>query len=79
MNAASLWGGEGDRTLTGGRLPIHTHAAAPLYIQPLFADQDLWHDHCRDCLDAPEHIARGGVVAYEFADSIVLFASEPRA
>ena len=78
VTAAHTWGGEGTYTLTGGHLPRHVSAPAPHYIQPLFASDELWHDHYRDCLDAPAHIARGGVVACQLSDSIVLFASEPR-
>ena len=78
MSAARLWGGEGTRTRTGGRLPTSVSAPAPHYLHPVFSSEDWWHEASADCIDAPTHIARGGVVAYELSEGPLMFASEPR-
>jgi len=73
-----LWGGEGSYTRTGGQRPSMVNAPAPIYAYPLCSSNELWCDTSHDCLDAPDHIARGGVIAYEFGTDTVMFASEPR-
>jgi hypothetical protein len=76
--SAALWGGEGNWTRTGATRPRNVAAPAPDYLAPMFASDELWHEAHADCLDAPEHIARGGVKLYEFDSGPMLFASEPR-
>jgi len=75
---ARMWGGEGTRTLTGGQRPMNVPQPEPGIIHPLFASDDWWHECRHDSLDAPDFIARGGVVGFPSPGGTVMFASERR-
>ena len=76
-----LWGGEGTETRTAGWPAMHVWDDRRCSVGPAFKPgfDSLADSATMGNLDAPGHIARGGVIAFESSvTGWVLFASEPR-
>jgi hypothetical protein len=80
MAAARFWSGEGRWTLTGGCLTPHCRSTQQDYIFcDKFASYQHWIDAIGWCLDAPAHVARGGIESFDLGGTEpTLFASERR-